>query len=141
MDQEVRDKIDQIEALKGNMYCTKCDTYVKSYVVCKVEEDFEKCPRLRSPKEYKDECPYCKKKVDNYLSLGGHMVTCELNPKQNKRNEKISESHKGLKQSEECKSKIAASMRKYHEKVNSEEEEEIHQEIVVDDKKIDIKFY
>jgi hypothetical protein len=140
MDEQIKAKIDQLEALKGNVFCEICSTYVKEYVACKTTEDTEKCPRLREPKTYKDTCPYCDIKIDNPLSLGGHMVTCKLNPKVLDRNKKIAESHTGLKHSEECKEKIAQSMREYHESLN-DENEVVEQEIIIDDKKIDIKIY
>lgn len=138
---DIKVKLDQLEALKGNVFCERCNSYVKKHVLCNTEQDFEKCPRLRPTAEYKSTCPYCNLKLDNHLALGGHMVTCKENPKQKERNAKISESHKGLTHSDECKNKISESMKEYHKSINADEEDEIVQEIVVDDKKINITFY
>jgi hypothetical protein len=137
---EIKQKLDQLEALKGNVFCEVCDSYVKKHILCNTDEDFDKCPRLRSPKEYKDTCPHCNLKIENYLALGGHIVTCIKNPKREERNTKISEGHKGLKHSEECKDKISKSMEEYHESVDKVEEE-VTQNITVGDKNIDITFY
>tara|TARA_R110002020_G_scaffold102504_2_gene240669 strand:+ start:1133 stop:1561 length:429 start_codon:yes stop_codon:yes gene_type:complete len=140
-EQEIREKLNQLEALNGNVFCNTCSTYVKKHVVCSSKVDFDKCPRLRPPKVYKDTCPYCGKKFESHLSLGGHMVTCKQNPKSKHRNNKIADSHSGLVQSDECKNKISESMKAYHQSVNADEEDEIDKQIIVDDKKIDITFY
>lgn len=140
-EKDIREKLNQLEALKGKVFCDRCSTYVKKHILCSSETDFDKCPRLRPPKVYKDTCPHCNKQLENHLSLGGHMVTCKQNPKSSKRNNKIADSHTGLVQSDECKNKISESMKDYHQSVNADEDIEIEKQIVVDDKKIDITFY
>ena len=59
------------------------------------------------------ECKYCKKILNNYLSLGGHQTNCLLNPNKNERLEKISNSGKNRILSQETKDKISKSIKNY----------------------------
>jgi signal peptidase I len=57
---------------------------------------------------------YCKKDFETGLKLGGHMITCESNPTRNQTIDKIRNSNKGKKTSEESKEKISNSMKLAH---------------------------
>jgi very-short-patch-repair endonuclease len=70
--------------------------------------------RKRKSLEKIKTCIYCKKDFETGSKLGGHIITCEFNPTRSQTIDKIRNSNKGKKTSEESKEKISNSMKLAH---------------------------
>lgn len=59
-------------------------------------------------------CCFCGEKIENGLKLGAHITNCKLNPNRNNIINKIIESRKNYKITDETKNKISESMKVAH---------------------------
>lgn len=103
--------------IQKKTFCTFCSRFIYCRHYCKTQERADKCPRLhpkpRKPKPPpKTTCKHCGCRYDNPQALGGHMVSCSMNPEAEKRKKRISESKKGHVHNEETKNKIRKSVNK-----------------------------
>ena len=111
------EKLKIIERSKKRTFCEFCKTFRYMRHTCTSLERTQTCRYLnkKEKKEYihKTICKWCGLQFSEGRRLGGHMTTCKKNPNFIKRNQKISESHKGLKHSKLTKTKISESVKKY----------------------------
>jgi hypothetical protein len=122
-----RAKLDKYEELTNKRtFCKVCLKYRKHVpVACNRFKDVYYCVRengyeghLRQNRKPVSEqqrlCKYCNREFKEARARCAHEISCKSNPKHVERNQKISDSHKGLVQTTETKVKIASSMREYH---------------------------
>jgi hypothetical protein len=117
MNTEEWNKLVQYNKIRKRDYCTFCNKFIYCRHRCKTQERADICPRLHPkpkppPKIPKTLCDYCNEYFSNPQSLGGHMVSCKLNPKAEERKKRISETKKGHNHSEDTKNKIRNSVNK-----------------------------
>lgn len=154
LDDVARSRIDRYESIVNKRkFCKVCKKYRKRIPKsCKVTKNMYYCIRehgyeaikrqRRKPKsEHKTVCKYCKKDFGDYKQMIGHINFCDLNPNTEERNRKVSESHKGLKHSEETKRKISNSMKRFHAIKTREGVFTARQVQVRGGKKLTIKFF
>lgn len=117
MTEEEWKKIVAFNKTQKKEFCSFCSKFIYCRHYCKTQERADKCPRLhpKPPKPKvppKTTCTHCGCRYDNPQSLGGHMVSCKMNPASEERKKKISETKMGHNHDEETKNKIRNSVNK-----------------------------
>lgn len=83
------------------------------------KEEQKRHKQLRREERHKPKthvCKFCDKQFENGSSLGGHIVTCKMNPDRDKNVVSRSKAHAGKSLSETQKKRISDGMKKAHEK-------------------------